>query len=323
MKDFCIIGSGISGATIANILSKKYSLDVYDKARGVGGRSSNKKFDKKESFDHGVQYISPKSAPFKRFIKNLITKKIVKAWQGKHIFLNTNKKENEKHLKIIGNKGNNSISKYLLKNINCTFNSELIKIYNKDKVWELDFSNGTKKFYKSLIFTCPFPQLKKLSRRYIKHSFIKQKVKMDSNITVMFATKKTRPNISSYFFSDPILGWAAYENSKKRFKSDYDLWTLQSTYKWANKVINKNKVNKLDNAKKLINKFFELTNLKKNKIFYIQNHGWKYSSNSKPLNIKSYWNSTTRLGVCADWFVGSRLESGWLSAKDLSLKIKK
>ena len=35
MKDFCIIGSGISGATIANTLSKKYSLDLYDKARGV------------------------------------------------------------------------------------------------------------------------------------------------------------------------------------------------------------------------------------------------------------------------------------------------
>ena len=43
MKDFCIIGSGISGATIANSLSKKFSLDVYDKARGAGGRSSNKK----------------------------------------------------------------------------------------------------------------------------------------------------------------------------------------------------------------------------------------------------------------------------------------
>ncbi|WP_415303786.1 NAD(P)/FAD-dependent oxidoreductase [Candidatus Pelagibacter sp. Uisw_090] len=323
MKDFCIIGSGISGATIANILSKKYSLDVYDKARGAGGRSSNKKFNKEESFDHGVQYISPKSVSFKRFINNLITKKIVKKWQGKHIFLNTNKVENKKHLKIIGNKGNNSISKYLLKNISCTFNSELIKISNKDKVWELDFYDGTKKFYKSLILTCPFPQLKKLSKKYIKHSFIKQKVKMDANITVMLVTKKTRPNISSYFFSDQTLGWAAYENSKKRFKSDYDLWTLQSTYKWANKVINKNKVNKLDNAKILINKFFELTNLKKNKIFHIQNHGWKYSSNPKPLSIKSYWDNTTRLGVCADWFVGSRLESGWLSAKDLSLKIKK
>ena len=45
MKDFCVIGSGISGATIANHLSKKYIVDVYDKARGAGGRASNKKFN--------------------------------------------------------------------------------------------------------------------------------------------------------------------------------------------------------------------------------------------------------------------------------------
>ena len=113
MKDFCIIGSGISGATIANSLSKKYSLDVYDKARGVGGRSSNKKLNKNESFDHGVQYISPKSIQFKSFIKSLISKKILKKWTGNHIFLNDNKKEDKSHIKIIGKKGNNAISKYL------------------------------------------------------------------------------------------------------------------------------------------------------------------------------------------------------------------
>ena len=86
MKDFCIIGSGISGSTIAHTLSKKYSLDVYDKARGAGGRSSNKKFNKNESFDHGVQYISPKSSQFKRFINNLITKKLLKNGQGNIYF---------------------------------------------------------------------------------------------------------------------------------------------------------------------------------------------------------------------------------------------
>ena len=56
-------------------LSKKYSLDVYDKARGVGGRSSNKKFNKNESFDHGVQYISPKSSQLKIFMNNLLSKR--------------------------------------------------------------------------------------------------------------------------------------------------------------------------------------------------------------------------------------------------------
>ena len=44
---------------------------------------------------------------------------------------------------------------------------------------------------------------------------------------------------------------------------------------------------------------------------------------SKPLRIKSYWNSSLNLGVCADWFVGPRLESGWISAKDLFKKINK
>ena len=93
MKDFCVIGSGISGATIANHLSKKYIVDVYDKARGVGGRASNKKFNLKESFDHGAQYISPKNIKFKRFVDNLISKKILKKWPGKHLFLKENIKD--------------------------------------------------------------------------------------------------------------------------------------------------------------------------------------------------------------------------------------
>jgi len=323
MKDFCIIGSGISGATIANSLSKKYSVDVCDKAKGVGGRSSNKKHNKNESFDHGAQYISPKSIQFKIFIKDLITKNIVKNWSGKHVFLNTDKNEDKKHIKIIGRNGNNAISKYLLKNINCSFNSEVIKIFNINNVWEISFSDGSTKLYKSLILTCPFPQVKKLSKKYIKHSFINKKIKMDANITVMMTTKKNKHNVSSYFFNDKILGWAGNENSKMRFNSKNDLWTLQSTYAWANKRINKNQKNKKMNTKTMIEQFFKLTGIKKTKVLFSLNHGWKYSSNSKPLRIKSYWNSSLNLGVCADWFVGPRLESGWISAIDLFKKIKK
>ena len=69
MSSFCVIGSGISGATIANLLSKKNSVDLFDKARGPGGRSSYKRLDKIRGFDHGTQYISPKSIHFKKFIK--------------------------------------------------------------------------------------------------------------------------------------------------------------------------------------------------------------------------------------------------------------
>ena len=321
MSSFCVIGSGISGATIANLLNKKHTVDLYDKARGLGGRSSFKRLDNLRGFDHGTQYFSPKTPEFKRFTKKLIEKKILKIWGGNHKFLSDKKKENKKHVKVIGRKGNNDISKYLLKNVRCYFQSELKKINFQNRKWNLVFNDGEIRNYENLILTCPFPQLKKLSKKYIKNSFIKEKIKMDANITILIEIKKTNLGYSSFLFNDRILGWAGYENSKKRFKSKSDLWTLQSTFNWANKKINQNKVLKKTNAKILIDKFFKLTGIKRTKILFSLNHGWKYSSNSKPLKLKSYWNSRLNLGVCADWFNGPRLESGWISANDLYKKI--
>ena len=89
MLDFCIIGSGVSGSTIAYLLSKKYSVHILDKARGPGGRASNKRFKKNLSFDHGVKYISPKSKEFLKFIKNLCKKKTSKNldWKSFRLYI--------------------------------------------------------------------------------------------------------------------------------------------------------------------------------------------------------------------------------------------
>ena len=321
MSDYCVIGSGISGATIANLLNKKFQVNLYDKGRGPGGRASFKRIKGQIGFDHGTQYFSPKTIEFKKFANRLIKIKILKKWSGNHIFLNSKKKKNKKHIKIIGKKGNNDICKFLLKKVKCFYQSEVKKIYYKNKLWFLLFTDGKIRTYKGVILTCPFPQLKKLSEKFINNTFIKRKLKMDANITVMIAIKKNKKSPSSFLFDDPVLGWAGNENTKKRFKSKYDLWTLQSTFKWANKNIDKNKKNLKKNSKILIDKFFKLTKIKKTKVIYSINHGWKYSSNSKPLKIRSYWDPQKKIGVCADWFIGPRLESGWISAHDLFKKI--
>jgi Predicted NAD/FAD-dependent oxidoreductase len=78
MIDFCVLGTGISGSTIANLLSKKYSIQIIDKAKGIGGRASNKKIGKSISFDHGLQYYSAKDIKFRRQLNYLIKKKILK-----------------------------------------------------------------------------------------------------------------------------------------------------------------------------------------------------------------------------------------------------
>tara|TARA_B100001121_G_scaffold297619_1_gene304282 strand:- start:251 stop:1213 length:963 start_codon:yes stop_codon:yes gene_type:complete len=320
MLDFCIIGSGISGSTIAHLLSKKYNVEILDKARGLGGRASNKRFNKNQSFDHGVQYISPKSKEFKKFIELLYKKKQLKIWDGNHLDLTFKKKEIVN--KFIGSQGNNVISKYYTQNIKKKFQSAVKSILYNKYFWEIKLDTGKIVKAKSVIFTCPYPQLKRIAGRYLEKKFLKLKIIMEPNITTMIAFKNQKEvPISSIKFNDNVLTWAANENSKKRFSSSNSLWTLQSSVKWARKSINIYKKNKnIEN--KLISKFLDFTGYKKDKIIFKKTHGWKYSYNFQSTPYKSYWNKKIRIGVCADWLIGPKVESAWLSANDLAKKIK-
>ena len=323
MLEFCIIGSGISGSTIANHLKKKYSIKVYDKSRGVGGRSSFKRYKGKIGFDHGLQYLSPRSKEFKSFTRQLVKKKILKHWKGNHQFLNQRVKREKKHIKLIGIKANNDVSKFLLKNVNCSFQSELSEIKRQKDYWYLKFKDNKYILSKNLILTIPFPQAKKLSSKFVKTKLFKNNVIMNSSLTVLLITNKTGNQISSFFTNDKVLGWVSYENSKKRFKYNKDLWVLQSTFEYGKKHNDKYRNKKKFYTNVLINKFKKLTNINIKKIYFSHIHGWKYSSNSKPLNTQSYWNKKIGLGLCGDWFGGPRLENGWLSATDLYHKITK
>ena len=320
MMDFCVLGSGIAGSTIANLLSKKYSVHVFDKAKGPGGRSSNKRLNKKLSFDHGVQYISPKTKKFKNFTLKLIKKNILKKWDGNHLdFTFQNKKDSKK---FIGEKANNALCKYYLKGVKLSFASQIIKIEYKKYFWEIMLCDSSKHQFKGLILTCPFPQLKKLARKYLDKKVSNLKVQMQPNITVMLAFKnQAAVPISSIKFDDEVLTWAANENSKKRFKSNLNLWTLQASLKWSKKTINKYKNDKTI-MNQLISRFIKLTGFEKRKIVHKKIHGWKYSYNYQKTPLSSSWNKKFQLGICGDWFGGPKVENAWLSAIDLAKKIK-
>ena len=320
MIDFCILGSGVSGSTIANLLSKKYSVHVFDKARGPGGRSSNKRFKDNLSFDHGVQYISPKSKVFTKYIQKLYKNKTLKSWDENHLDFSFEKKSSSN--KYIGKKANNDLVKYNLKNIKQSFASPIDKIYFNKYFWEITLKDKSKHQFKSLIITCPFPQLKKLAKNYLDKKVLKLKVTMQPNITVMIAFKKQKNlPISSIKFNDDMLAWAANENSKKRFKSNINLWTLQATLRWSKKTINKYKNDK-SVMNQLITRFIQLTGFKKNKIIFKKIHGWKYSYNYEKTPYLSIWNKKINLGICGDWLSGPKVENAWLSANDLARKIK-
>jgi renalase len=322
MKDFCIVGSGLAGSTIANLLSKKYSVEVFDKARGPGGRASNRRYKDNLSFDHGLQYLYPKSNEFKKFVLDLKKKHVLKEWPGQHLDFTFEKKENS--IKYIGSKGNNDICKYLIKDIKVNYNSTVTNIKFNSSFWAVTLNNKDQVFFKYLILTCPFPQLKVLASKYLKKKILNLKVNMRPNITVMVAYKNYKKlPINSIKFNDEIIAWATQENTKDRFETKQILWTIQCTEKFSKKIIDLFKINKNKYQSIILKRFEDLLDYQTKNIVFQNIHGWKYAYNKSTTNLNALWSSKDKLGVCGDWFEGPYAENAWLSATNLFFKIKK
>ena len=322
MKDFCVVGSGIAGSSIANLLSKKYSVEIFDKARGPGGRASNRRYRNNLSFDHGLQYISPKSNKFRKFILDLKRKNVLKEWPGKHLDFTFEKKESS--IKYIGLRGNNDICKYLIKNIKVSYNSAVTNVKFNSKYWTITINNKDQVFFKNLILTCPFPQIKTLAFKYMKTKILSFKVNMKPNITVMVAYKNYKKlPINSIKFDDEVVSWAVQENSKNRFSSNQILWTIQCTEKFSSRIINSFKNNKNKYQSIVLKKFENLSGFSSKNIVFKNIHGWKYAHSASNTSLDSFWSNGDNLGICADWFNGPRVEDAWFSAMQLFNRIKK
>ena len=211
----------------------------------------------------------------------------------------------------------------ILKKIKKNYLSHILNINRKKNYWEITLLNKKKLKFRGLIITFPYPQLIKIAKKYLNQKILNLNVKMKPNITVMMALRNSKNiPVSSIKFNDEVLSWAANENSKDRFKSNMSLWTLQSSIGWASKNINLYKDSKKV-SKILQSRFLKLTGFNKKNIIFAKIHGWKYSYNFNSTNMDSYWDKKKAIGVCADWFLGPKIENAWQSANNLSKKIKK
>ena len=65
MQNVAVIGAGITGITLANLLQKKVKLTVFEKSRGVGGRMATRRAEPYQ-FNHGAQYFKIENKEFKK-----------------------------------------------------------------------------------------------------------------------------------------------------------------------------------------------------------------------------------------------------------------
>ena len=96
----------------------------------------------------------------------------------------------------------------------------------------------------------------------------------------------------------------------------HEYWGLRTlAYK-----INKNRYQSI-----ILKRFERLLGFQAINIVHQNIHGWKYAYNKSKTPLDFIWNKNKKLGICGDWFVGSKAEDAWISANDLynSIETKK
>ena len=317
MKSIAIIGAGFSAATLSYFVKK--DLDFYEKSRGVGGRCSTRRVEEVGLFDHGLQYIKNPNSEFKKTLNDY------SIWQGNFkIYENNQLINDEDKERIINENGNNLLVKNLFKNKNVFINKELKNIEKKSDHLQLTFKDDTQEQYKTVIITAPFQQAYNLTKQFTESYFSKFNYSMQPNLTVMVAFNKSlKLDLSAiHFENDDVLGFAANENTKKKnlINKNLELWTIQSSLKYAIKNIREYRNNKqvlIDETLKSFSNKLKV-NISKEQIHYSDIHGWLYAYNLNTAKSNCYWDSDLRLGICGDWFSGNNAESAFFNAKYLA-----
>ena len=172
--------------------------------------------------------------------------------------------------------------------------------------------------------TFPFEQTKKIAKNYLGNSFLKLKIKMSPNLTLLLSqkTKKTVP-ISSIKLNNNLISWIANENSKKRFLKKENYWTIQASEMFSKKNINLYKKRKNYYSNLISKEFSKILDLNCKSLKTFKIHGWKYSYNKIKTDKEFYWSKKLRIGICGDWFIGPNAEASWKSANALFNEIKK
>ena len=325
MKNVAVIGAGITGITLANLLQKKVNLTVFEKSRGVGGRMATRRAEPYQ-FNHGAQYFKIENKEFKNFLQPLIQNKIIKHLEANHIDILNKEviKRTKTYNKIYYTPVSkmNSVVKYLINN---NFFIKLLckidkTIKENDKWFIIDSDNASYGPYDWLFITIPPNQALEILYNNFKFLDIIKKIKMRSCYSLMLGFDKIKEfDFDTALFLDEDVQWLSIRKKIIENKKYYNL-LINSSYDFAEKNVNSSK-DKISDY--LIKQVSEIVKYELNNYEHKALHFWKYAMSEKNNNLGSLLDEDLKVIVCGDWCMNGKVEGGFLSAKDAAKKFIK
>lgn len=326
-----IVGAGLVGSITANGLIKylqNYSIKVWDKAKGAGGRLSTSRSPTNGlcTADLGAQYFSISDEYLfrnKAFISPLINDKIIDHVNAK--IENANQTSDAvKH--FVATNGTSSLIHYYLKTIpkrDLQFSHKVVSINEENGKFLVETESGDACLAEAVLLTMPIPQMLEINgsvRELIHENKLLSKVKYSSRFALVwfYDSNITFPNIDwgCKYLDHEVFRFISIDNHKRNKKDEPTAVVFHTNVKFGSEYIDKH----LSEVENVLSKSAKELFPDWPAPSAVKYHKWRYSQVTEPYSgnrgcLTLKYSPMLVLG--GDGFTKSNIEGCFLSAKSI------
>ena len=314
-----IIGAGISGmCTAIQLKNAGFSVTIFDKSRGSGGRLSTRYAGPYE-FDHGAQYFTVKDDRFRTLVNKAEKDGAVSKWEGRALYLKTGLLTSDTGgERWVGVPRMNNFAKFLADGLNIVTHHKVSSLKRDDEgLWTLGFeeteqgASQDRSGFDYVICTTPPEQAVDLLPFDFKDIESLKAAKMEACYALMIGvTGPIDPGWESLRVSDLPVAWLAVNSAKPGRADNMGTVVAHASAEWSNANI---ETSREDVQAVMMEITAALTRLDLSQPEHVSLHRWLYASVANSPEKPFLGDADKKLFAIGDWCQGGRVEGAALS----------
>ncbi len=315
--DILIVGAGLGGLACAGDLrASGLTVRLADKARGVGGRASTRRWDGVR-VDHGAPYFTARGERLRKLVPEWESAGWLRVWnRGFPVWEGEIRERPPGDPRYAPIEGMSQLPKHLAQGLEVHTEAQVTALGREKERWTARCADGRAFTAPRIVLNLPAAQIVPLVREFLPIGPL-ESVTFDPAWSVLLRLERDLDvEWPALELRHPVLAWVARDHTKRPTGAPPTL-VAHAQGAWSREHIEDDP----DAVQEQV-----LAALKETvgpvAVRDAQAHRWRYSQPKVTFPATHYWNPDLSLGWCGDWCGGPRvegaLESGWALARTLN-----